>query len=135
MDDVIVNKAANIERCIKRVRDEYVGHEAEFATNFTRQDSIVLNLQRACEASIDMGMRLVRIKQLGVLQSSRDVFTLLEDSAIIDSLLSKNLQSIVGFRNIAIHDYRKMSLDIVRNLIEEHLSDLLKFAEIAIKDS
>ena len=47
-DDVTLNKAASIERCLDRVRQEYAGHEDELATNFTRQDAIVLNLLRAC---------------------------------------------------------------------------------------
>ncbi|SRR5579875_250936 len=133
MDDVLVNKAAVIERCIKRVLEEYRGHESELETNFTRQDSIVLNLQRACEAAIDLGMRIVRLKQLGVPQSSRDIFVLLEEAHIIDGSLSKSLQGMVGFRNIAIHDYRKMSLEIVRHIVDERLADLAALGEIALK--
>jgi len=41
-------------------------------TYITRQDSIILNLQRACEASIDAAMHLVRVKRLGIPQESRD---------------------------------------------------------------
>ena len=58
-DDVLLNKAASIERCLRRITVEYVGHEGELETDYTRQDSIVLNLQRACEAAIDV---LVRIR-------------------------------------------------------------------------
>jgi uncharacterized protein YutE (UPF0331/DUF86 family) len=133
MDDVLINKAAIIERCIKRIKEEYIGHESEFDSNFVRQDSIILNLQRACEAAIDMGMRLIRIKQLGLPQSSRDVFAMLEAATLIDHLLSKSLQAMVGFRNIAIHDYKKMNLEIVRHIIQENLNDLSTFAQIALK--
>lgn len=42
-----------------------MGHEMELAINFTRQDSIILNLLRACEAAIDIAMHVVRIKGLG----------------------------------------------------------------------
>ncbi|MBI4534303.1 MAG: DUF86 domain-containing protein [Candidatus Melainabacteria bacterium] len=132
MDDVLVNKAATIERCLKRIKEEYFGHEAELATNLNRQDSIILNLQRACEAAIDMGMRMVRLKQLGIPQSSRDIFVLLNDAGVIESALSIHLQAMVGFRNIAIHDYRKMNLDIVRHLIENRLQDLSQFAALAL---
>ncbi len=43
-DEVLLNKIAIVERCIKRVRDEYVGYEQELADNHTKQDSILLNL-------------------------------------------------------------------------------------------
>lgn len=56
-DDVILNKAAIIERCVARVREEYADDERNLTDNLTRQDSIILNLQRACEAAIDLAMR------------------------------------------------------------------------------
>lgn len=32
---------------------------------------------------------------------------------------------MVGFRNIAVHDYQTMSLDILQKIIENHLEDAL----------
>jgi hypothetical protein len=61
MDDVVLNKAATVERCILRAREVYAGDPAHLSTDLTRQDSIVLNLQRACEAAIDLAMHLVPI--------------------------------------------------------------------------
>ncbi|CAH9018333.1 HepT-like ribonuclease domain-containing protein [Candidatus Nitrosacidococcus sp. I8] len=58
MDDVILNKVAIIERCLRRIKEEYDGYEADLETNFTRQDSIVLNLQRTCEVAISLAMHL-----------------------------------------------------------------------------
>jgi hypothetical protein len=53
MDDVALNEAAIIERCVRRVREVYPGEEANLTTDLARQDSIVSNRQRACEACID----------------------------------------------------------------------------------
>ena len=129
MDDVILNKMETIENCLKRIHEEYDGHEDEFETNFTKQDSIILNLQRVCEAAIDLATRVIRIKNLSTPQNSRDVFDILEKAKLITAQLSKNLQAMVGFRNIAVHDYQKLSLDIVRSIIKSNLSDFKKFIE------
>jgi uncharacterized protein YutE (UPF0331/DUF86 family) len=134
-NDVLINKASIIERCLVRIEQEYLGHEAELATNFTRQDSIVLNLQRACEASIDAAMHLVRVKRLGVPQESREAFTLLHDAGIINEALKSRLQAMVGFRNVAVHDYRKLNLDVVRKIVEDHLGDFRTFCEVILKSS
>ena len=56
MDEVLLAKAASIERCLARIRDEYAG-TATSLSNITKQDAIVLNVQRACEAAIDGAMR------------------------------------------------------------------------------
>ena len=47
VDDVLLNKAAVIERCVARAREEYAAAGAGFATNFTRQDAAILTIQRA----------------------------------------------------------------------------------------
>lgn len=59
-DDVLINKAAVIERCVARVKEEYNRNPATFATDLTRQDAAILNIQRACEAALDMGQHLIR---------------------------------------------------------------------------
>ncbi len=66
MNDVIINKAVTIERCIKRIVDVYQEVGNNLATDFTRQDSILLNLQRACEASIDLANYLSKQRKLGI---------------------------------------------------------------------
>ena len=114
MDDILLNKAATLETCVKRIREEYIGHEDSLLLDYTRQDSIILNLQRACETAIDMGTHMVRIKRLGLPQSSRDIFVLLEKGGLITTELSKRLQAMVGFRNIAIHNYQELNLHIVK---------------------
>lgn len=133
MDDVLLNKAAIIERCLKRIAEEYRGHEDELATNFTRQDAIVLNLQRACEAAIDAAMHLVRTKRLGVPQSGREAFSLLERAGILPAELARQMEKMVGFRNIAVHAYQEISLAVLKGILESRLTDLQRFARWLIE--
>ncbi len=133
VNDVLVNKAAIIERCLKRVEEEYYGHESELETNFTRQDSILLNLQRACEASIDAAMHIVRANKLGIPQESREVFQMLCDADLIDEDLKRRLQAMVGFRNIAVHDYRSLNLEIVKSILDERLDDFRAYVKVLLK--
>ena len=60
-----------------RVREEYLAAGDAFASNYSRQDAAILNIQRACEASPGMGHYLIRRDKLGVPQSARDVFEIL----------------------------------------------------------
>lgn len=126
-DDVLINKAATIERCVRRAREEYAADPAGFATNFTRQDAAILNIQRACEAALDMGQHLVRRERLGVPQSARDVFALLARGGWIRAELADALKRMVGFRNIAVHDYESLQLPITIRIIEVHLDEFLDF--------
>lgn len=131
-DDIIINKVATIERCVARAREEYVKDPATFATDHTRQDAAILNIQRACEAALDVGQHLVRREKLGVPQSSRDVFTLLAGAGWIGAPLAEVLKRMVGYRNIAVHDYQALQLPITVAIIETHLDDFLMFSRIII---
>lgn len=127
-NDVILNKVSIIERCIKRIHEEY-DNNPDHLHNFTKQDSIVLNLQRACEACIDLAMHIVADKKLGLPQNSRDAFTILEKEGIISPSLSQKMKAMVGFRNIAVHDYQELNLAILQKILEEHLVDFLQYTK------
>ncbi|MBP3981373.1 MULTISPECIES: type VII toxin-antitoxin system HepT family RNase toxin [unclassified Acidovorax] len=132
-DDVLLNKAATIERCVARAREEYFSEPGTFATNFTRQDAAILNIQRACEAALDMGQHLIRRERLGVPQSARDVFSLLAQGGWIQAHLAEGLQRMVGFRNIAVHDYKVLQLPITVAIIEKHLDDFLQYSKAVLQ--
>lgn len=132
-DDVLVNKSATVERCVARAREEFERDPASFATDFTRQDAAILNVQRACEAVLDMGQHLVRRERLGVPQSARDVFELLARGQWIDARLADALKRMVAFRNIAVHDYQSLLLPILVNVITRHTQEFLEFTQIVLQ--
>ena len=97
VDDVMINKAATIERCVQRARDEYEKDRSRFSSDNTRQDAAILNIQRACEAALDMGQYIIRRERLGVPQSSRDVFALLRARGLDRSLSGRAATKDGGF--------------------------------------
>lgn len=133
--DVVLNKVAIIERCLERVRQEYEGHEQDFGTNLTRQDAAILNLLRACEATIDLAMHQIRVRRLGIPQESRAAFQMLADADWLEQSLADRLKAMVGFRNIAVHNYQTLDLEIVRHIITDRLDDFRHFARLALAEA
>ncbi|MBF0262882.1 MAG: DUF86 domain-containing protein [Magnetococcales bacterium] len=127
-DDVLLNKAAIIERCVCRAREEYAKDPLAFPEDFTRQDAAILNIQRACQAAMDMGHHLIRRERLGLPQGGRDLFVLLARAGWISAPLANDMQGMVGFRNIAVHDYQTLLLPILIRILTERLDDLTRFA-------
>lgn len=125
-NDIIYNKIEIIERCIGRINEVYEG-KIENLMDYTKQDSIILNIQRACEATIDLAMHIVSEKKLGIPQNSRDAFEVLNANKIINNSLTKKLKAMVGFRNIAVHNYQAINVDVVQNIIENHIEDFREF--------
>lgn len=62
-------KRRQSERAVRRVREEHAGDDRNLLENQTKQDAIILNLQRACETSIDArGTNLGRVAHVGELR-------------------------------------------------------------------
>jgi uncharacterized protein YutE (UPF0331/DUF86 family) len=133
MDDVIFNKVAAVERCIKRIREEYLGKEEIWKSNFTVQDSILLNLQRACESSIGLANFIVKKRKLGIPQNSRDAFDFLAQAKLIEEPLQIKMKHLVGFRNVAVHEYHTLNLDVIESIIKNNLNDLEAFTKAILR--
>ena len=79
-------------------------------------------------------MHVVRVRRLGIPQETREAFELLERAGYIAPSLALRLRRMVGFRNVAVHDYQRLSLDIVRSIVRERLDDFLEFTAILLRD-
>ncbi|WP_416426539.1 DUF86 domain-containing protein [Pseudomonas sp. App30] len=133
VDDVILNKVATIQRCVARVREEYDKGAETFTLDYTRQDAAILNIQRACEASLDIAQHIVRRERLGVPQSARSALELLAKAGWLDEPLLSSLKNMVGFRNIAVHEYQTLQLPILVSIITKHLDDFLTFSRSILR--
>jgi uncharacterized protein YutE (UPF0331/DUF86 family) len=120
-DDILLNKAAIIERCVRRMLEE--SHACPQLDDFT------LNIERACQAAIDMAMHVVADRHLGVPQSTSDAFLLLEKAGLIGSPLATSLGGMVGFRNVAVHQYEDLDMSVMRWIVESGYHDWIRLGE------
>ncbi len=126
-DPISLNKAAIIERCLRRMQQEYGADPA--LQNYTHLDALVLNIERACQATIDLAMHLVADGRLGLPQSSVEAFQLLSHAGQIEPDLAQRMAKMVGFRNIAIHQYQDMETDVVHHIMKDGWRDLVAFCQ------
>jgi uncharacterized protein YutE (UPF0331/DUF86 family) len=120
--DIVTAKLEVIDRCIARI--EEVHHERSDLQPVDIDDITALNLQRAVQAAIDLATHVVATEGYGNPSSTADTFTLLERRGVIEVDLAGRLRKMVGFRNIAIHDYQALDPEIVESIVERHLGDL-----------
>ncbi len=125
-EDVVLAKVAAIQRCLRRIKD-VTGLDPARLEELDAQDIFVLNLQRAIQSAIDLGTHIIASEGLGIPDTIRGNFILLEQAKMITKTLSKRMQSMVGFRNIAIHDYQAIDVDILKAILTKNLKDLEQF--------
>ncbi|MBI3713377.1 MAG: DUF86 domain-containing protein, partial [Burkholderiales bacterium] len=47
--------------------------------------------------------------------------------------LAESLKKMVGFRNIAVHDYQTLLLPITVSVITQHLDEFLQFSQAVLR--
>ena len=125
VNDVIFSKCESIERCLASIL-KYYDNNPKSLDDIMIQDAIILNIERASQISIDMGMFLVREFKLGIPKDSREVFDKLFEKNVIHKELAQNLKNMVSFRNIAVHEYKNLDIHIVQSIIENKLDDTFR---------
>jgi uncharacterized protein YutE (UPF0331/DUF86 family) len=130
MNDTLVQKIQSIQRCIQRARNIY-GESGEhfLVDDYDAQDAAMLNIIRACEQAIDLANYLI------IPASSAESFTLLAQQGLISQHHAKNLSNMVGFRNLAVHEYQRIDYTIVVYILEEGLEDLIRFVDEIVQQS
>ncbi len=124
--DIVLAKTAAIQRSLKRIK-EVTALDPDSLDEWNSQDIFVLNLQRAIQSAIDLAAHVVAAESLGLADTIKGNFLLLEQANIIPKNLSQKMQAMVGFRNLAIHNYQEIDVAILKSILKKHLKDLEDF--------
>jgi uncharacterized protein YutE (UPF0331/DUF86 family) len=134
MMDVVLSKKESIERCIKQVREFYnQPSNLPFEQDRLKQDAIAINLQRMAEQAIALANHVIKVEKLGAPKDSRDSFGILAGAGIIPPDLARKMQGMVGLCNILVHEYQKLDLKIMVDVIENRLDDALEFSGVVLR--
>ncbi len=124
--DIIFAKISAIQRCLKRIDDVTKG-DPEAIENLDVEEIVILNLQRAIQSSVDLAAHIVADEAWGMPRELRENFDLLSKNRLLSEDLTKRLRKMVGFRNIAVHEYETISTEILKSILRHHLKDLEEF--------
>ena len=124
--DVVMAKVAALDTCLARIAD--VRGRSATLRPIDAEELVILNLQRATQATIDLAAHVVASESLGLPADLADTFTLIEKHGTIEAALATRLRKMVGFRNIAVHQYQALDPAIVEAIVSKHLDDLRTFA-------
>ncbi len=127
MEEVVLIKIESIEKCLNRIETK-LGESGFDMRDYDTQDVVVLNLQRACQQSIDLAMFLVSELALGIPKGSVEAFEKLLERGVITQETFKTMKGMVGFRNVAVHQYQQINYRIVEVVIREHLDDFRRYS-------
>jgi uncharacterized protein YutE (UPF0331/DUF86 family) len=125
---VLDEKLESLRRCVARIETARAPSAEALRTDVDRQDILSLNLTRAVQLCVDIASRILSRSERAAPQSMGEAFDLLVADGVIPADLGRRMRAAVGFRNIAIHAYRKIEWDIVHAITHEGVEDFRRFA-------
>jgi uncharacterized protein YutE (UPF0331/DUF86 family) len=101
--------------------------------NVDTQDIVLHNLQLAIQGCVDIGAHIISDEGWGVAGSFSEIFYILQEKHVITPDLAEKMIAMVGFRNILVHEYETIRLDIVYRILKADLDDIEDFL-LAVAD-
>ena len=126
--DLLQRKLEMLLRCLERIRSHKIETLEELESNLDKQESIILNLQRAVQICIDIGNHILLDYSVSP-TSMADTFKRMAEKKLITEANASNLAKAAAFRNIAVHQYDILDNKIILAIIKEHLHDFEDFTK------
>ena len=124
--DVILSKISSIKNCLKTI-NKATQMKIEKMDDVLVQDVFVLNIQRAVQACIDIANIIIAEKNYKLPTTYKESFEILLSNKIISKTIYNKMIKMVGFRNIAVHDYQRIEIDILKSILFKHLKDFEQY--------
>ena len=125
--DLVLAKAGLIRRHLRRIKEKGGGDLEAFLNDLDRQEVISFNLHLAIENCTDLAAHIISEEALGVPGSASEMFYLLEDSGYINTQLTEKMIKAVGLRNLIVHEYDKIDLTRLFEIIIKDTKDINDF--------
>ena len=130
-EDIVLAKVSTIRKCVAAI--QRLGHELpEPEREWMRVDLTVLNLQRAVEAAIDLASHLIAANGWDLPRDAADGFRILGSRGVVAPELAETLVRMVGFRNVAVHNYREIDAAVVKGIAANRLGDFESFVRAVL---
>lgn len=123
--ELVAKKLALIETWLRELRELA---QPDLMERDVREERFIEHtLQLAIQGALDVASHIASDDRLGEPQTNADLFDLIARANWITAELALSLRKAALFRNVLVHGYAAVDLAVVRDVVENHLSDLDAF--------
>jgi len=126
-ETLILAKISKLNQYLKYLNELRKNSLEEFMRDFRISGSTERYLQVAIECIIDIGNEIISALQLRRPERYRDIPYILFEAKIIPKDFAETVSSMISFRNLLVHDYASIDLNIVYEFLQTKLQDFEKF--------
>jgi uncharacterized protein YutE (UPF0331/DUF86 family) len=100
----------------------------EFVSNYLYTDTAEHNFQVATQAALDIGSIILADQAVWVPRGYKDIFPKLAEIGVLPPDFAQTLIGMAKFRNVLVHLYLEVDLELVYRYLQENLDDFGIFA-------
>ncbi len=126
--DKIARKLNALQGYVGFLRSVQATNRKELEEDYKLRSAIERNFHLAIESAIDMGEILISEEGLERPEEYRSVFLILGRHDILPTNIAERFSLAAGFRNILVHAYEEVDIDILHLFLTEKLADFDDFA-------
>ena len=130
---VIGEKLISLNRCLERIKLHTPTSVETLQNDFDAQDIISLNIQRAVQISVDIAAHILAEQLHEQTPTMAETFLALSRHGLLDSQLASRLAKTVGFRNIAVHEYNTLDMNILYSIITKEIDCFYEFSDTVLR--
>jgi uncharacterized protein YutE (UPF0331/DUF86 family) len=124
--DLVLHKLGLLETYVRELRT--LARPDEIDRDVRERRFIEHTLQVAIQSCQDVASHIVADDRLGEPRTNQELYDLLARAGWIDAELATKLRRATGLRNLLVHGYASVDPAVLRDVIAQHLGDLLEFA-------
>lgn len=132
---IVEEKLESLRRCLARIESRCPPTLAALENDVDAQDIVSVNLTRAIQLAVDVAAHALSGTSQAPPATMGESFQQLAEAGMISGELGQRLKAAVGFRNIAVHSYRKIDWAVVFAICTDHLGDFEAFARQVLRQS
>ena len=122
---LVAKKLALVETCLSELRR--LARPEALSVDIRERRFVEHTLQIAIQAALDVASHIVSDRRLGEPRTNRELFDLLQQDGWLNEELASTLRNMAGFRNVLVHGYDDVDLEVVTDILSHHLGDLDAF--------
>ncbi len=102
----------------------------ELKTDRDKRNMVLHALLVSIQAAIDIANHIIASKKLPRPSTYRESFSILADAQFLSLNLANQLADLAGFRNVLVHIYWKLDMELVFNILQNDLDTLIEYVKV-----
>ena len=116
--DIIMFKLSKLRQYLNYLKQLQKSSFEDFVSDFKIAGAVERDLQVSIECMIDIGNEIISSLQLQRPERYQDIPYILARSGMIPRQFADTMATMIGFRNLLVHDYATINLKLVYEFLQ-----------------